>query len=344
VAFTMLDSTATVEDLPVKARPCLRGKVTIRPIGPAADYFDFVRDGESLIVRPALPLPTRCRMRPAALFQQDRGFPDVNTRMGHLLFRPGTTEAQRYTPFTRDPHRRLRELLMVVEATPDDELFASTNRWAGAQAMARALLAEADVPWGGMAAADVADLVRLEPWYEPIEGCVLHALARWTCDKGCCGIEIGSYRGQSLVMLAMALRDAGSGALLISIDPHHGEPANLGQVRLTLAQTNEERRLVQFTCPSDEAWRRLRPGIASFVFIDGEHSYRQVVSDFNNYRSLLAPGGCMIFHDYGYGNHNGKPDVVPDVRPAIDKHVFAAKDFKPLLLAHTLMAFVKQAR
>jgi hypothetical protein len=73
----------------------------------------------------------------------------------------------------------------------------------------------------------------------------------------------------------------------------------------------------------------------------GDHSYPQVVADFANYRDLVAPGGCIVFHDYGYGAHNGRPDVVPDVRRAIDEHVLPAGGFRPLLLAHTLFALVK---
>ncbi len=78
------------------------------------------------------------------------------------------------------------------------------------------------------------------------------------------------------------------------------------------------------------------------VFIDGNHSYDQVVADFTNYRDLLAPGGCMVFHDYGYGPHNGRPEADPDVRRAVDDHVFGCPGFKPVLLAHTQLAFVKQ--
>ena len=50
----------------------------------------------------------------------------------------------------------------------------------------------------------------------------------------------------------------------------------------------------------------------------------------------------MVFHDYGYGNHNGLPEADPDVRRAIDDHVMSADGFRPLLLAHTQFAFMKE--
>lgn len=34
-----------------------------------------------------------------------------------------------------------------------------------------------------------------------------------------------------------------------------------------------------------------------FIFIDGDHSYEGVKSDFINYRPLLSTGGCIAFHD-----------------------------------------------
>ena len=341
---TLVESTSGAEAVAREARMVLGPDVLLTPVGEAAGWFDFRRAGSSLHVVPTGPLPTRCLLRPAGLFHQSRGFCDLNTRMGQLLFRPGTTEGQEYVPFTCDPERELRELLLPVEANPNDELFASAARWSQAQALTKRLLSAVGVPWNGLSAEDVRDLMRLPAWQEPVEGCALHALAQWTHARGGAVLEVGSLRGQSTAMLALALRGADSDGFVVSIDPHLEEPANAAQVRLTLTQIGEERRLVQFTAGSDDVWSLLRPGCASFIFIDGDHSYAQVVADFKHYRELLAPGGCLAFHDYGYGSHNGRADVVPDVRPALEEHVFCDERFAPLLLAHTLMAFVKRAQ
>ncbi|MCH7704519.1 MAG: class I SAM-dependent methyltransferase, partial [Planctomycetes bacterium] len=118
-------------------------------------------------------------------------------------------------------------------------------------------------------------------------------------------------------------------------------PHNREHVRLALRQIGEEARLVSFACTSVRACRVLAPECASLIFIDGDHAYDQVVADFENYRGLLAPGGCLVFHDYGYGNHNGRPEADPDVRRAVDQRVRSAHGFRPLLLAHTQFAFVK---
>ena len=312
------------------------------PIGQASAWFEVRRDDQAVLISPREPLPRRCTIRPAALFQQDRGFPDVNMVLGRLVFARGATQPQRYVPYTLDSARRFRELFLPVEVMPEDEWAVSKTRWSNCQAIAKRLLHAAEVPWNGLSPKDVDDLFAYVPWPEPLEGCLLHALAQWTHGLGCCVIEIGSFRGRSLSMLAMALRGAACPSKIISIDPHRDQPHNQSLARIALRQLGEEERLVQYVGDSAEAWRMIRPGSASLIFVDGGHSYEHVVRDFEQYRNLLADGGCMVFHDYGYGNHNGLNEADPEVRKAIDKHVFDSNEFRPLLLAHTQIAFVQR--
>jgi len=322
-------------------RPFSLDNTQILPIGQPAAWLGLEQDGDVVSITPHDPMPKRCTIHPVALFQQDRGFPDVSTVMGRLTFPRRSTESQRYQAYSQDPERHLKELYFPVEACPDDEWPTSKQRWTNHQAIARRLLAAADVPWDGLSHHDVKDLVDFVPWPETLEGCVLHALTQWTHLRGRCVIEIGSLRGRSLSMLAMALRGVQSDALLISIDPHREQPFNFEQVRLALRQIGEENRLVQMRTTGEQATPILGKECASLIFIDGDHSYEQVLADFNHCRDLLAPGGCMVFHDYGFGKHNGQPDAHPGVTHTIDEHVFKDAAFKPLLLSHTQFAFLK---
>lgn len=44
---------------------------------------------------------------------------------------------------------------------------------------------------------------------------------------------------------------------------------------------------------------------ADFLFIDGDHSYEGVKSDYENYQDLVRPGGLVVFHDViGYWTVN----------------------------------------
>jgi hypothetical protein len=77
------------------------------------------------------------------------------------------------------------------------------------------------------------------------------------------------------------------------------------------------------------------------IFVDGDHSYERVADEIEHYCDLLAPGGCIAFHDYGCGPHHGRFDEEHEVRRAVDDDMFALPDFRPLLLAHSLMVFAK---
>jgi len=324
-----------------KTPPAARDLAPASLIGEAGAWLRLERDADTIILRPSGPMPRRCTIRPVAIFEHASGFVEANTIMGRLIFANGACEPQTYGPFTKDPKRRLVELFFPVEPMPTDDWPNSPKRWAHCQAIAKRLLGLAGFGWSGFSVNEAEELVKFVHRPEPLDACVLYALAQAYQSRGHCVIEIGSFRGSSGSIFAMALRALRCDAALISIDSHEEQPFNLAQVRLAFQQIGEERRLVQISQRSDQAWRLLRPGSASLIFIDGDHSHEQVLADFRNYRDLIAPGGCLLFHDYGCGDHNGLPDTHPGVRQAVDEHVLPDPHFRPLLLAHTLMAFEK---
>jgi len=48
--------------------------------------------------------------------------------------------------------------------------------------------------------------------------------------------------------------------------------------------------------PSDKAYKLIKEK-ADFIYIDGDHSYEQVIKDINNYYPLLKEGGILAGHD-----------------------------------------------
>ncbi len=326
---------------------CSLSSLPITLLGESRHWFDVRKQGDGLEMTPKRPLPARCTIKPAALFRQEvrqeRGFPDVNTVMGRLVFSSGTTQPQTYKPFSQDKNRELQALFLPFEVAPDDDSISAPSRWRMWNTVAHRLCDVAGVKWSGLSDREIERLSCFVPWPEPLEGCLLHAMTQWSHQPGKCVIEIGSFRGRSASMIALALAQISSDTPIFSIDPHDQQPHNFTHVQLALSQIGESARLVQMKLSSDTACQFLRPECASLVFVDGLHSYDQVVRDFENYKNILAPGGCIVFHDYGYGQHNGRPEADPDVRKAVDEHVFTNADFYPLLLAHTQLAFVKQA-
>lgn len=131
-------------------------------------------------------------------------------------------------------------------------------------------------------------------------------------------VEIGSARGGVLYALAQLAHES---ALIVSIDLPGGE--NCG------GQSERERRLFAsmgspsqtvrcLPCNSHYATtqrllRRLLAGRnIDLLFLDGDHSYGGVRSDFEMYRDLVARDGLIGFHDiathpeqWGDGNEVG---------------------------------------
>lgn len=293
-------------------------------------------------ITPQAPRSCRHTIRPVAIFHNQRGYFEANQSMGRLVFARGAQEPQTYQPYTRDPQRTLEALFLCVERMPEDEQYASPARWANMEVVARRLFDLTGVPYRGPRQVDVDRFLRFIECPDPIEALALYALTAWCAPCGRFAVEIDSYRGRSLTVMALSLDAAGSALPLVSVDPHQVEPFNIEQVRLALRQVGQERRLIQAPMLSDDAAGLLRPGSAALVFIDGDHAYEQVRADFTHYDELLAPGGVMAFHDYGYGAHTGLPDTNPDVRRAVDDLVFTHPGYRPLLCAHITMAFQKQ--
>jgi len=342
ISPTLLDTNRTDAGGRTRHRFDL-GDVPAACVGEAGAWLRITKDVDAITLTPTRPLPRRCTIKPVALFEHELGFVEANVVMGRLVFPNGATEPLTYRPYSLDSRRTLRELFFPIEPMPEDDLPASPVRWRNCQAIAKRLLSAVDLTWDGFSPDEIEQLVRYHDRHEPLDRCVLHALAGHAAELGECVIEIGSYRGSSAAIQAMGLRAACSDALLVSIDPHVEWPFNREKVRHALREIGEEGRLVQFQCISDRAAGLLRPGSAAMIFIDGDHRYDQVVADFRSYLDLIAPGGLMLFHDYCWGDHNGLPEPEPDVRRAVDEHVLTCEALEPLILAHTLMVLRKKA-
>lgn len=111
-------------------------------------------------------------------------------------------------------------------------------------------------------------------------------------------VEIGSYRGKSTLTIAQGLQD-GNGGLLHAIDPHpqyfdYGEAdgevmrrnvRESGLTNINIIEDYADNVVDSFKEPIHLLW------------IDGDHTYDGVCSDFKNYTPLLAEGGIVALHD-----------------------------------------------
>jgi predicted O-methyltransferase YrrM len=116
-------------------------------------------------------------------------------------------------------------------------------------------------------------------------------------------LEIGTAKGGTLYLWAQAAADT---ATIVSVDMPGGRFGGgypLDRVPLYQAFARAEQTLVLLREDShaDATLERVRGlfdgGPIDFAFIDGDHTYDGVRSDFARYAPLVRPGGCIGFHD-----------------------------------------------
>jgi predicted O-methyltransferase YrrM len=142
-------------------------------------------------------------------------------------------------------------------------------------------------------AAFVAHVVdEIGGWLTAAEGCFLYALAARGPAQGAI-VEIGSNRGKSTILLARAAEIAGR-EMVHSIDPHRSGTEET--FRANLARYGLADRVVAHVHLSQDfvaAWK----APIRLLFIDGDHSYDGVRSDYVDWGRHVVAGGIIALHD-----------------------------------------------
>ncbi|MEQ9618057.1 MAG: CmcI family methyltransferase [Deltaproteobacteria bacterium] len=142
----------------------------------------------------------------------------------------------------------------------------------------------------------------------PEVGEVLYALARNVKPK--VAVEIGSFIGYSAICIAQAIEDnkqtQGNMYAIDNFLPHINNP-NLPidiENPLELAKTNVEKaglmhRVNFIKGFSTDVAPKLLSQIKNIdlLFIDGDHTYKGTLNDYNIYNGKVRKGGLIIFHD-----------------------------------------------
>lgn len=119
------------------------------------------------------------------------------------------------------------------------------------------------------------------------------------------GLEIGGAEGHS----SEVMLDANQTLVLYTIDPylpyidwHHFElnkDFQDNRYKEFLTRTKKfSGRSIHYKMTSDEALRLFSDNYFDFIFIDGLHTYDQVLKDCRNYYPKLKYGGVFSGHDY----------------------------------------------
>jgi SAM-dependent methyltransferase len=121
-------------------------------------------------------------------------------------------------------------------------------------------------------------------------------------------LEIGSYTGESTTIFANRFKDVTSiDPFVDDYDPNDDacKYAPFEKVCEKFKErTKDFKNIKHIRKTSDEAFPKLKTKF-DVIYIDGLHTYEQVLKDITNYKKLLKPSGFMSGHDYSVENWGG---------------------------------------
>lgn len=153
-------------------------------------------------------------------------------------------------------------------------------------------------------------------------------------------LEIGSYMGASAAIIAKALVDDGQLFCVDPWEPRRGrENPGLTICRRELARNGVLDRVVFIRAYSQNITTELA-GRFDFIFVDGDHSYQGLQTDWEIVLKRLAPNGVVCLHDTTVpaSEPHRRPDSVAFFNDVIREH----SEFEVLECCHTLNALLRR--
>jgi predicted O-methyltransferase YrrM len=154
---------------------------------------------------------------------------------------------------------------------------------------------------------EVTDVVAdVEGWMTPGQ-----ARRLWTCARtvrpGRRIVEIGSFRGRSMIVLASA---AAEGVEVVAIDPHAGNDRGPHEFEGFEEQASEDHDVFNANLEQAGVRERVRhvrkfshdaladvEGEIDLLYIDGAHRFGPALDDIRRWSARVAPGGDLLIHD-----------------------------------------------
>jgi predicted O-methyltransferase YrrM len=146
-----------------------------------------------------------------------------------------------------------------------------------------------------------------------VEGWMTPGQARrlWTCARtvpsGGTIVEIGSFRGRSMIVLASA---APEGTELVAIDPHAGNDRGPHEFEGFEEQASEDHDVFNANLTAAGVRERVRhvrkfshealadvDGEIDLLYIDGAHRFGPALDDIRRWSDRVRPGGDLLIHD-----------------------------------------------
>ncbi|HEY2006307.1 MAG TPA: class I SAM-dependent methyltransferase [Solirubrobacteraceae bacterium] len=128
-------------------------------------------------------------------------------------------------------------------------------------------------------------------------------------------LEIGTYRGKSTVLMALALKEAQRETLIYTLDVDR----SAAEAAAAEARARNVADQIVFLRGTVAAFARAYPHVRpALTFVDGDHSRAGVDRDLAVLEKLVPAGGLMLFHDFADPRNDDPACPEIRVRPAVE--------------------------
>lgn len=152
----------------------------------------------------------------------------------------------------------------------------------------------------------MAAVADVDGWMSPGQAARLYAAAAAT-RPGQQIVEIGSFRGRSMIVMASA---APEGVGLVAIDPHAGNDRGPQEIEGFVAEADDDNKVFLANLERAGVARRVRhvrefsdaahahvDGDVAVLYVDGAHRFAPARADIRDWGARVAPGGTLLIHD-----------------------------------------------
>lgn len=113
--------------------------------------------------------------------------------------------------------------------------------------------------------------------------------------------EFGTFTGRSTYYFTLATPDT----RVTTLDLPPGPGRTIPEVGLYFVNSDREDQITQILTDSRKFDPTPYEKKMDFIFVDGDHSYEGVKNDTEKAFKMLAPGGVILWHDYGASSDLG---------------------------------------
>ena len=148
-------------------------------------------------------------------------------------------------------------------------------------------------------------------WFRQVDRDLFRTLLSWQVVNEPPGdlVELGCYLGKSAVVIGEAQQEGETFTVCDLFGDEAPDNANMTENEVSYPSLNRqqfERNYLQFCSPlpvvlqmpSSEILEHVKPDSVRFVHVDASHLYEHVAGDVESARTMLRPGGIVVFDDH----------------------------------------------